>query len=277
MVIQQPDSCASCAQNLPEKTCAWWDSTDRTVTCTACRPVGMSTLRAARATLPPPAPIDHGTAGASAERFREHRAAKLRQQPGVIFGETVIGDIGVQLAEEPPSRTRRAKGADGKHSLADFLDREVGHAATILTDRRVPTRRGNIDHLVVASTGVWVIDVKNYFGRVESRNAGGRQTPEPVLFVAHRNQTNLIVGMTERAEAVEWALERIGLAGVPVRRCLCFTRADWGFRAKPFTVDGVWIGWPEALAKALRASPVLERSAVATLAHHLSVQFPASG
>ncbi len=294
MVIQRPDTCVSCAQTLPPKTCAWWDSTERTVTCTACRPTGMvlprpgpTTLprpalaipRPARTTFPPPAPIDHGTGSVAVQPEHDRRVTTLRRQPGVIFGEQVLGDIGVQLPDDPVPSTSWAEGpevVDGERGLAAFLDREVGHAAIVLHDRRVSTSKGNIEHLVVASTGVWLIDSKDYAGKVEGRNVGERHEPELRLFVAHRNQTKLVEAMTERVKAVERALDTTRIASVPIQGCLCFTGADWRFRSKPFLIDGIWIGWPQVLIKTLRATPVLERSTVATLADHLGTRFPAA-
>ena len=275
-VIQRLDTCVSCAQKLPPKTCAWWDSAERTVTCIACRPTGTTIPRPMRPSLRPPVTVQSGTGGDSLPHEYERRVATLRRQPGVIFGERVIGDIGANLADESALTTSPAGGAGEERALAAFLDREVGHVATVLHDRRVPAIRDNIDHLVVSSTGIWVIDVEDHSGKVECHNVGGRLTPDPRLFVAQRDKTKLVTGVTERATAVERALETVGFSSIPIRGCLCFTDADWRFRPKPFLIDGVWVGWPQALVKTLRAAPVLERSALTTLVHHLRVEFPAS-
>jgi hypothetical protein len=40
----------------------------------------------------------------------------------------------------------------------------------VLHDRRIPGRRSNIDHLVIARSGVWVVDTKRYRGKVERRS-----------------------------------------------------------------------------------------------------------
>ena len=44
------------------------------------------------------------------------------------------------------------------------------------------------------------------------------------------------------------------------------TNAEWGFFAKPFTIDDVWIGWPKVLVEAIQAAPVLEADALRSLA-----------
>jgi hypothetical protein len=50
------------------------------------------------------------------------------------------------------------KGSNGECRLAAFVEREVGDAVIPLHDRLIPGSGGNIDHIFVASTGVWVVD-----------------------------------------------------------------------------------------------------------------------
>ena len=45
--------------------------------------------------------------------------------------------------------------------------------ALVLDGRVVPGSRARIDHLVVAASGVWVIDVNDITGRVARRDLGG--------------------------------------------------------------------------------------------------------
>ena len=64
------------------------------------------------------------------------------------------------------------KGSAGESRLATFVAREVGDTVIPLHDRLIPGTRGNIDHIFVAATGVWVIDAKAYNGKVERREVG---------------------------------------------------------------------------------------------------------
>lgn len=194
----------------------------------------------------------------------------------MIFGEEVLGDVAVHVIDEPQSLAVRARDAEGERRLATHLDQELTNGATVLHDRRVPKARGTIDHLVVAPTGVWVIDAKNSAGRVERRRTGSWRRPESRLYVENRDQTELVGKMDVQSDAVRAALEPIDFATLPVRRCLCFTSADWSSFSRPFSIDDVWIGWPQALTRAMRSNPILGPAEVVTVAQHLSAEFPAS-
>jgi len=58
------------------------------------------------------------------------------------------------------------RGAEGEEYLARQLDRLGRHGYQVLHDRRVPGSKANIDHLVVGPTGVFVVDAKDYGGRL---------------------------------------------------------------------------------------------------------------
>lgn len=59
-----------------------------------------------------------------------------------------------------------------------------------LHDRKVG--QANIDHLIVASSRVWVVDAKNYAGRVEYRGVGGWLRPADYrIYVGGRDKTKL--------------------------------------------------------------------------------------
>ena len=51
--------------------------------------------------------------------------------------------------------------AAGERRLARRLNDELADIAVVLHDREVPNTRGNIDHLVVAPSGIWIIHAKN--------------------------------------------------------------------------------------------------------------------
>jgi hypothetical protein len=144
-----------------------------------------------------------------------------------------------------------------------------------LHDRRIPGSRANIDHLVVAPAGVFVIDAKNYKGRVERRDRGGWFSTDYRLYVGGRDKSALIAGMAKQADAVRAALAP-DLAQVPLTQAICFVSADWSLLAQPLRFGEVQVLWPRALAKLLRAEGTLSREAITQIERRLALALPAA-
>src|SRR4051794_39616386 len=82
----------------------------------------------------------------------------------------------------------------GGEKVAAGLETVAG--LKVLNDRRVPGTRGNIDHIVVAPAGVFVVDAKNYRGRIDIRDRGWFLRPDHRLYVGRRDCSNRSRGAT---------------------------------------------------------------------------------
>lgn len=108
------------------------------------------------------------------------------------------------------------KGAAGEARTAEVLASGLGPAWTVLHDVRWPGRqRANIDHLAVGPTGVFVIDSKNWSGRITLADG--------VLLQNGRRREWAISGCADAATAVALRLPDLTAQVEPV---LCFTRDD---------------------------------------------------
>lgn len=117
----------------------------------------------------------------------------------------------------------------------------------MLHDRLKPgSKTANIDHLVVAPNGVWVIDAKAYSGKVEIRNKGTFFRPVEELWVNGRNQEKLVTGVVNQASAVEKILAPTH-PGIRVRPVLCFIDSDWEPFSSAIDHKGVVISRPKKL------------------------------
>lgn len=203
------------------------------------------------------------------QRRHERREANVRARYGKL------GGLVLALSDDPRSTSVWAQGARGERALGGLLDplREEGIA--VLHDRRIPGSRANIDHLVATPAGVFVIDAKNYNGRVERRDHGGWFSTDYRLYVGGRDKTVLIAGMAKQADAVREALAP-DLAQVPLTQAICFVSADWSLLARPLRFDEVHVLWPRALAKLLRAEGPLSREKIAEVERRLAVALPAA-
>ena len=177
--LRYDGACVSCATAIPAKTRAWWDRSTKQVTCVECCPeqaagapilehavAGASAETKAQATaprpLPPPPPIIAGTAGSSAAKQFERRTTREQRDSSA--------------SPSTPSRSTAAwaKGADRRRLGTDSTSARTCRTSsgTCCTTARFPkNKRGNIDHLVIAPSGVWIIDGKNYTGKVERRHS----------------------------------------------------------------------------------------------------------
>jgi len=130
----------------------------------------------------------------------------------------------------------------------------LAHAGVVTAhDPLRPGTTTDIDHLVVAPTGLWVIHTRRGEGRVARKDVGGLLGADARLYVGGRDRTTLVPAIWKRVAAVRSVLGR-EWAAVPVRPVLCFVGADWRLFARPFELHGVLVTWPTA-ALALLARP----------------------
>jgi hypothetical protein len=151
----------------------------------------------------------------------------------------------------------------------------VGDRVIALHDRLIPGTKGNIDHIFVAPTGVWVVDAKAYKGRVVKRDVGPIWREQNEVFVGGRNRTTLAKGVEKQVEAVIAALRTDPAAkGTDVHAALCFTESEWGLLDFPFQVGNVWVLYPGALRKRLKKNGSLSREAMERIARRLDLSLP---
>lgn len=142
------------------------------------------------------------------------------------------------------------RGAQGEERIGRHLDQISSGRAIVLHDRAA-SRNANIDHVVVAATGVWIVDSKNYRGRV--RPATGRYFGTPAgLRVNGRDQSHV-------PHLASWQIETVASAvddpRIPVRLLLALpSDAAFGWLRKRFVVDGIWICPPGQLDRVIFCS-----------------------
>jgi hypothetical protein len=251
--------CSRCGVALRAGEVAVYDRATRTIHCVTCP--------AAPDTDPPG--VDPGVAGRSALRENDRRTAKREEAVKERWGDR-LGGVVLALTDEPQSTRAWAAGARGEERLAEALD-----GFTVLHDRRVPgTTRGNIDHLVVAPAGVFVVDAKRYEGRIEVRNHGWLLRPDERLHVGRRDCSALADNMGWQVAAVEGALRAAGVEPLPpITPVLCFFDGDWPLISPPDEFRGVRLEGPRSLRKRL-AGEALDDVDVARLTRILSTALP---
>lgn len=290
--LRYPARCASCDSELTCGTEALWDYETKRATCLTCfetederpgphAPADLFELRPEEIVAPVEEPaaglverveeVDRGVAGGSAAREWRRRHERREREVRARWGR--LGGIALALGEDPHSTSAWAYGANGEAMLGKLLDPLGEEGMAVLHDRRIPGSRANIDHLVVAPWGVFVIDAKNYKGRVERRDRGGFFSTDYRLYVGGRDKTALIAGLDKQVEAVRTALQP-EFADVSICKTLCFVDADWSLFASPIELGGAHVLWPRALGKLIRTKGSLSREQITAIEQQLARTLP---
>jgi hypothetical protein len=219
-----------------------------------------------------PAAVDSGVAGASArrefERRKAARAARLKGRFGNFLGGTVLA-----LSKEPRSTRAWDRGAAGEERLAQAL---AGVAdIQLLSDRRVPGTRGNIDHIIIAAAGVFVVDAKRYRGLIRVRDKGGLFRSDRRLYIGSKDCSRLAENMSWQVLAVERVLQSAGLQTIPpVVPVLCFVDGEWPLLAPPEEYEGVRLEGKRSIRKLIARGSVLDAAARDKLTRLLATALP---
>jgi hypothetical protein len=220
---------------------AWWDADTKTVHCVSCASLASTSAEVG------PSELDWGVPGRSALVQGQRR--RQTREDSVLAQHPRTGRIRLALSREPQSIRAWEQGARGEQHVGALLDGLRPLGILTLHDRNIPESSANIDHIVVAPSGVWVVDAKKYTGRIERR---GWFSGDVRLHVDGKNRTKLAAAMKRQVEVVRHAL---GAHDIPVRAVLCFAGGEWSLFAKPFLVDDAWVIWPTRLVSTIERAP----------------------
>lgn len=231
-------TCALCGVGFEAGAAAGYDRAARRVICLSCLPLAQAL------------PIDPGTPGASLEREYERRRKVREDRVRGRFPRA--GGLLLALTGEPESTKAFARGAEGERRLAARLEQLCGDDVLFLHNRRRGRtgRSGDIDHIAVAASGVYVIDAKHYQGaKVSVRRTGGILRPaRDKLLVRGRDKTHLVESLNKQFVAV---VEAMGQHPAPVTALFCFIDAELPI-LEALTVSGVPVLTPRKTATLLR-------------------------
>lgn len=275
--LRWPAVCVVCGTALPAGSRARWDDTTRTVTCAAC--VGSSAEPSTESGAEPNAQagavestqpaLERGQPGASVAR--EYQRRKHNREFRTRKTHPWIGGLLLALRGTPQHESAFHQGDLGEKAIAAYLEQHTARGPTIiLHNRRMPGGRGDIDHLAIAPTGVFVIDAKNVKGKVRVAKPllGGAK-----LLIAGRNRTKFIDGLDRQVHAVRGMLTASGHPDVWVQGVLCFPTADLPLFGTP-KMRGYLLLRRRALAKKISKQGSLQPPVIDALAHTLAAVFP---
>jgi hypothetical protein len=187
----------------------------------------------------------------------------LASRLGLVLGglAAVVAGWGLRFR---PSRDAVAwrRGAAGERRTARLLGPLERHGWAVLHDLAIPRSQANIDHLVIGPGGVFVIDSKQYRGRLQLDLSGrlwhGRYPLAPTL-----------QAVSFEADQAAVVLPDPGMAVVPIV-AVHGAQVPWG----KVVMEGVPVVSARRLPSMLRQLPaVLGPERVADLANQARVRF----
>jgi Nuclease-related domain len=178
----------------------------------------------------------------------------LAPRLGLVLGGLAAVAAGWGLRFRP-SRDAVAwrRGAAGERRTARLLSPLKRHGWVLLHDLAIPRSRANLDHLVIGSGGVFVIDSKQYRGRLQLDPSGrlwhGRYPLDPTLQAVSFEADQAAVVLPDPGVAVvpivavhgaqvPWG--KVVMNGVPV---LAATRLPHLLRALPAVLGPERVAW----------------------------------
>lgn len=161
-------------------------------------------------------------------------------------------------ADAPPPGwlQRPVLGRSADRDLAGHLERETSELGVVLHDVVFAGAAAPVDHIVIAPSGIWLVDSLRLRGRIERRAPGAARTAEPRLHLDGVDRTDLVDELRILRHA-QSRLRTLGVGDAPVHRVVCVIDGTWPVMGRPFQVHDVWITWPRALTDKIRSSGLL--------------------
>jgi Nuclease-related domain len=168
------------------------------------------------------------------------------------------------------ARTKRElrslrQGRDGEREVAEILDELKRYGAEVLHD--IPEEQGNVDHVVICTRGIFVIETKNWSkpDKVWEMHFDGEQIHIPT----RAPDAAPIIQCKAEAASIKSLLRDSTSKSYPVRGVVVFL--DWFVKRKPAARGAdIWVLNPKELAGWIRKEPeILSDSDVAMATLHL--------
>jgi hypothetical protein len=168
--------------------------------------------------------------------YENYQKRKLKSKSGSFKS---IGEAGKSLetARIPIRAENRSKGIIGEHGVGAELDRIAKeYGLTVLHDLSIPKSKANIDHLLISSSAIFLVDAKNYAGVIRTSND---KDGNKKLYVGKYVQTSMLIKLNKYAQTLRKFLESEGLE-VRVVPMLAFYNATFK-DGMDFHLDGIAI------------------------------------
>ena len=193
-------TCIGCGMVIEKKTAGWYNGVERIVRCTTCgKPSEVAESPVVEDLTPERSPVSN-----------------LREDP--VSGSSML--------REAQSRNDQnyLKGATGEYLTGVKFKADLHDGIVVLSDRFVPGSLSNVDHIVVAPSGVWVVETKNWHGKIRYKESVFKGTKR--LMVGEYDRTTKIDAMFGLVIPVA---QVVNDKSVDVRPAMVLLDGNWAF------------------------------------------------
>ncbi len=184
--------------------------------------------------------VSIGKAGSSAQSEFEKRNNARRER--VLKNYPKTGKFALKIIKAANSTTSWEKGAKAEREVGELINSfALKHGFKAMHDRAVPGSKTNIDHIIVRKTGIFVVDTKNYEGKIRVKkeiSRGGKEVEN--LYINEYKKNDLVKKVKVQTELVQSVLHEAGLF-YPVYGTLAFFHGEFPLIRRPMQVDGIFI------------------------------------
>jgi hypothetical protein len=219
--------------------------------------------------------LGRGTAGGSArEKYIELHASEKEKIRKTFRRFKRLGEVAVLLHDDSQKTTNWRVGSGGEEVVGRRLDSLTEkYAFEVLHDRRRPPTKANIDHLVISTAGIYVIDSKKYEGEIEVRSPRRFSSDPDQLFINKRNRTKIVEGVQKQLSQVESALLNAQI-NMPVFGVLTFVVNPLHIFIVPEKISGIFLSTQRGIQKIVCRSGHYSTEVIQTTTEVLGRAFP---
>lgn len=205
---------------------------------------------------------------ASAAEEQSMPASAPRRRAGLFTRLLTVRAFRTQQAQPKVSKAHAA--------VSELLGAATTKGVVSLHNRRVPGRRGRIEHIAIGAGGVYVIDALHFKNAsIEVRPAGEPDAASDDLVVGGRVLTPAVRAIAQRVEVLRLILVAAGLPDVPVTGALCFVDGLLPLAVADLEVGGMHVLRPSGLTALVAGSGPYGPDDRDTLRDFLAERLPA--
>ena len=178
---------------------------------------------------------------------------------------TVSQTGGAASAPKRPTAVQKSEPTPTDHRMEQILRASLTCGEVILTNRRGSKPNDHIDFVVVAPSGVWVIDAKRWNGKITFKTTDFTEKKQ-TLFVGPRNRTRRIQEIYGNLRPVANLINDVN---VPIRAVAVFVEGDWDYKVasefrkgKLIQYEGVWLSPTLTISAKIKLPGPLDAEAV---------------